>query len=155
MTISQYLRSANCGQLSSANLRQAWRQPVAIAGDEGLKLLTQKLQSQVSRLGTNIHSLLELTRHYWGNTKPEHYLDSNGGLELYSMDESTMILKLSRDLLYFRRYIQEQAQISKIERDLFRVYESAVYFQRLHQYLDTLPETANNLIDTLSSRWAR
>lgn len=150
--ISQLLRVGDRSTLSTQDLYRASIQPVAIAGDEGLIYLRRKLDEEKYQLGNNINVLLEMSRTCCNCRDYKYFVDGNGGMELHSMDETTAIVKLARDLRYFLAYIQEEAKISKIEKDLRRIYDPAVYFQRLHQYLEDLPQTANNLVDAISKK---
>ncbi|WP_319420340.1 hypothetical protein [Pleurocapsa sp. FMAR1] len=147
-TISQYfLTDRKSSNFDEKSLKSA--------DDEELKVSNEILKEQLYQLSKNIHYLVELARQYTQNTKLEYYLDSNNGLELHSMDESTMIFKLSRDLLYFLRYIQNKAIASKIKQDLFYSFNPNDYLERLNHYLDVLPEAGNNLVNALQSRLAK
>jgi hypothetical protein len=152
--LSQHLRPASSGtNLSSEGIYQAYRRPALVVADEHYTLLVKEIKTDLFELANNIHTLLELTRKYCGDDRQEHYLDGNGGLELYSLDESTRIHQLARDLNYFCRYFQEKIQISKIQAEIFWAYDSATYFQRLQKYLETLPETVNNLTNLIQSQF--
>ena len=150
--ISQCLRVGDRTQLTTRDLHRAAIQPVAIPGDEGLMYLRKKLDEQKYQLAKNIKFLLEMSRTCCNCQNYDYYIDGNGGMELHSMDETATIVKLGRDLRYFLAYIQEEVKISKMGKDLRKVYDPAVYFLRLHQYLEDLPQTANNLVDAIATK---
>ena len=150
--VSQHLRVGDRSRLTTRDLYRAAIQPIAIPGDEGLMYLRKRLDEEKYQLAKNIKFLLEMSRTCCNCRNYDYYIDGNGGMELHSMDETAIIVKLARDLRYFLAYIQEEAKISKMEKDLRRVYDPAVYFLRLHQYLEDLPQTANNLVDAIATK---
>ncbi len=56
------------------------------------------------------------------------------------------ISKVISDLAYIRLYLEQQAQMTKIQQEVFLSQNPSVYLQRLNQYLDMLPELMGYLI---------
>ncbi|TVQ44217.1 MAG: hypothetical protein EA365_10625 [Gloeocapsa sp. DLM2.Bin57] len=57
------------------------------------------------------------------------------------------INKTLEDLSYIKLYIEKQAQITKIQQEIFLAPNPSVYMRRLNHYLDILPELMGSLVN--------
>lgn len=55
--------------------------------------------------------------------------------------------KIVRDLAYIRLYLEQHAQPTLIQQEIFLVNDPSVYLRRLNQYLDILPEMTAQLVN--------
>lgn len=94
------------------------------------------LKSEQLKLARYIDRLLDLAQKYG-----EQNTEMSG----------RSLAKLVGDLTYFRLYIEQHAQLTKIEQEVYWVNDPSVYLRRLNQYLDVLPETATALIHILQN----
>lgn len=95
------------------------------------------LKAQHQKLALHIDRLNHLARKYG---------------EIESSEQAGRSLKkLVHDLNYFRFYIEQHAQITKIQQEIYWVHDPSLYLRRLNQYLDILPETAIAIVNLLQN----
>ncbi len=70
-------------------------------------------------------------------------------LNLAKECQNESMKRLIKDLKYYREYVFYHAQATKIQDDLAQVSDSFLYFRRLNQYLDLIPETTISLIEIM------
>jgi hypothetical protein len=62
--------------------------------------------------------------------------------------------KVISDLAYILLYLEENAQVTKIQQEIFLAYDPSIYLRRLNQYLDILPDLMVYLIHALENLMA-
>ncbi|MBR8832276.1 MAG: hypothetical protein N5P05_003529 [Chroococcopsis gigantea SAG 12.99] len=120
------------------NLRQQLEQIADIDWNNTTELqIEQSLLHYHQEFATYIDRLLHITLKY------HKLIDLN-----YTFAKPQ---ELSQEIHYYRQYIEQNAQISKIKHDISLVTDDTIYLRRLNSYCDLLITKSNALINALQT----
>lgn len=97
--------------------------------------LEQEIGENLQPLSEGVDYLLNLVQQYPPSTSPNPSIEE----EL----ESDRFYKLVNDIQYIRNYLITQAHVQTLVSEFPGGHEASLYFRRLYQYLDVLPQYCN------------